>query len=538
MMKNTLYNRISSLIVVFIILISGCASVNDRKTEVSLNYTEEDVRLSEIQRINDLLKDEPLKALWRALIFNDEDVKNRCIEVCREKLDENIEQNNYIDAKTYCISLKTAGWDKASEYMKKIDSYYYSDVPGFSENNKKPGSITDCVNATVTIWVDKGLKLQNGSGYADIVVGSGFFIDKRGYIVTNNHVIEDLVNPKNEGYSRLYIKLLSDIDTKIPAKVIGYDPVLDLALLKTEIEPEFVLSLGSSKDLSVGDKISAIGAPVGLDGTLTSGIISSVDRKLLTLGSYFQVDAAVNSGNSGGPIIDENKNVQAVVFAGMISYEGLNFAIPVEYLKQDLPLLYRGEKTVHSWIGAYGHTKRHGNKKVGLDVQYVMPGSVSDFAGLKQGDVITAVDGKPVSTIEDFQYYFMGYSAGTVVTCDYLRDDEKKSTIIYLEQRSENPLLDIYNSDYYANSFIPFFGLQLIPTSSSRRKDFIVKSIIKGTAADELGFSENDPLTVFNLKLDKKNKYLIAQIYTKRKKKGFMDITLQMVSAFDNPYYF
>ena len=76
------------------------------------------------------------------------------------------------------------------------------------------------------------------------------------------------------------------------------------------------------------------------------------------MGKVFQIDAAVNAGNSGGPLIDSNRRVQAVVFAGMLQYQGLNFAIPVEYLKQELPLLYKGEELKHNWLGAYGHTKR------------------------------------------------------------------------------------------------------------------------------------------------------------------------------------
>ena len=90
----------------------------------------------------------------------------------------------------------------------------------------------DCVNATVTIWVDKGIAIHNGMGFADRVLGSGFFIDRKGYIVTNHHVISDMVDPKYEGYSRLYVKLAADQDTRIPAKVIGFDKIHDLALLK------------------------------------------------------------------------------------------------------------------------------------------------------------------------------------------------------------------------------------------------------------------------------------------------------------------
>ena len=103
--------------------------------------------------------------------------------------------------------------------------------------------------------------------------------------------------------------------------------------------------------MSVGDKISAIGTPIGLEGTLTSGIISSIGRKMTTLGNVFQIDAAVNSGNSGGPLIDEKYKVQAIVFAGMLQFQGLNFAIPVEYLKLLLPRLYYGGEILHPFVG-------------------------------------------------------------------------------------------------------------------------------------------------------------------------------------------
>ena len=140
----------------------------------------------------------------------------------------------------------------------------------------------------------------------------------------------------------------------------------------------------------------------------------------------------------------------------------------------------------------------------------------------------------------------MGHNVGTVLKCKYISSDEnlengenpEKETLIYLERRSNQPVVEIYKSDYYSKAFIPFFGLELIPTSSSRKKSFMVKNVIRGTAADELGFSENDKLVVGKVKLDDNNKYLIAQVSTQRKKKGFMDISLMLSTPYDSPYYF
>ena len=527
-------------------LLFGCSSVKKIENPISLDYTQEDVVKNEIETIRKLKSSEPTKALWRSYLLGNKDILQECIDHCLIQLDLSIEEKDYFEAKKYVISLESVDVKVEKDKKNLIESFYATDIPGFGKNSLEPKTIEDCVNATVTILVDKGLAIKNGIGFADGVVGSGFFIDERGYIITNYHVIKDLVDPTYEGFSRLYVKLQEDLDTKIPAKVIGYDSILDLALIKAELDPKFVLNLGSSEKLKVGTEISAIGAPIGLDGTLTTGVISTAERKLNTLGTYFQVDAAINSGNSGGPLIDKNHNVQAVVFAGIPSFQGLNFAIPVEYLWQILPLMYKGDEVYHSWIGAYGHTKRKGKEKVGLEVQYILPGGVAHRAGLKENDVIISVNGKSIKTIDDFQFVLMGHNVGTVLKCKYISSDEnlengenpEKETLIYLEKRSNQPVVEIYKSDYYSKAFIPFFGLELIPTSSSRKKSFMVKNVIRGTAADELGFSENDKLVVGKVKLDDNNKYLIAQVSTQRKKKGFMDISLMLSTPYDSPYYF
>lgn len=529
-----------------IILLFGCSSVKKIENPISLDYTQEDVAKNEIETIRKLKSSDPTKALWRSYLLGNKNILQECIDHCLIQLDLSIEEKDYFEAKKYVISLESVDVKVEKDKKNLIESFYATDIPGFGKNSLEPKTIEDCVNATVTILVDKGLAIKNGIGFADGVVGSGFFIDERGYIITNYHVIKDLVDPTYEGFSRLYVKLQEDLDTKIPAKVIGYDLILDLALIKAELDPKFVLNLGSSEKLKVGTEISAIGAPIGLDGTLTTGVISTAERKLNTLGTYFQVDAAINSGNSGGPLIDKNHNVQAVVFAGIPSFQGLNFAIPVEYLWQILPLMYKGDEVYHSWIGGYGHTKRKGKEKVGLEVQYILPGGVAHRAGLKENDVIISVNGKSIKTIDDFQFVLMGHNVGTVLKCKYISSDEKfengenpeKETLIYLEKRSNQPVVEIYKSDYYSKAFIPFFGLELIPTSSSRKKSFMVKNVIRGTAADELGFSENDKLVVGKVKLDDNNKYLIAQVSTQRKKKGFMDISLMLSTPYDSPYYF
>ena len=505
-----------------------------------IDYSDELMVKNEIDRINSYIEKEPIRALWRAVLLGQEDILSKCVNNVTELLDKAFEEKNHLLVKKYYTSLKAI--DKAPKKYSdaEVNSVLSEDIPGLSkENNKAPKTIEDCIDATCTIWVDRGIKVENGAGYADIIIGSGFFIDDRGYLVTNYHVIDSMVDPKYEGFSRLYIKLPSDMDTKIKAKVVGYDKLLDLALLKVEIEPEFVFNLGSSEGLRVGDKISAIGTPIGLEGTLTSGIISYTDRKLLNLGSVFQIDAAVNSGNSGGPLIDQNMNVQAIVFAGMLEFQGLNFAIPVEYLIQELGAMYTQGEVIHPWIGSYGRTKKHGTKKIGLEVQYVMPGGSAAMSGLKAGDVIVEIDGNNISSLDDFQFVMLAYEPETLLKCKYIdNDDNIQECYIYLDKRPKAPAVEIYNTDYVTHSFIPLFGMELVASSTLNKKSFTISNVLPGSAADELSFSSNDVIEIRDVSFDDEMEAVYVQVYTKRRKKGYLDIVIGLGSPYDSPNYF
>jgi S1-C subfamily serine protease len=543
-MKFSVTEKILAACLASAVLIS-CRTLHEPKTVYEpLNYTEQDIYDAEVKRITSLAETSPVEALWSAELLKDEAARQLCAQKVEEKYRKAVDDRDYYAALTYCRSLDAAG-EGETEYggmtRQKLEEEFTKNIPGLTpEKEYLPKTIQDCINATVTVWVDRGISIKNGAGYADRVIGSGFFIDRKGYIVTNHHVIADIVDPKNEKYSRLYVKLASDTDTRIPAKVVGYDAVLDLALLKAEVDAPFVLSLGSSADLSIGDKVSAIGTPLGLDGTLTQGIVSAISRKLFTTGSVLQIDAAVNSGNSGGPLIDSQMRVQAIVFAGMLQYQGLNFAIPVEYLRQDLPMMYHGGKREHPWTGSYGHTKKSGDGRTseGLEVQYVMPGGSASRAGFSENDVITSVNGTAVSSIEDMQDILRNYIPGTIIRCAYMNAAGKGERLVYLEDRPENPGYTVYQSDLLTGSFVPIFGMKLINASTMNRHSYAVTEIIKGGIADESGFSVNDPITVSDVKFSDDSSSIYAELYTRKSKKGFLDIAMGMTAALDSPYYF
>jgi len=525
-----------------------CACVSEKlpsRVEENLDYTQKDVHDAEAKRVYELLQKNPVEALWRSLILADKEISDECAGYARDALASHVEQKDYVESWIIYNSLVTAGYESlAANVMDKaaMRAFYFDGVPGITgKSQPRLEKISDYIQGTVTVWVDLGIKVQNGMGYAARVIGSGFFIDSRGYIVTNHHVIEELVNPKSSGYGKVFIKMAENSDERIPARVVGYDSVHDLALLKTEAKVPYVFNLGSKSQLNVGSVIYAIGSPLGLERTLTSGVVSASDRKLFTTGSVVQIDAAVNSGNSGGPCIDKDGVVQGVVFAGIASYQGLNFAIPIEYLKQDLPILYRGGERKFPWIGAYGRTAKAGRVSYGLEVQYVKPGSAMARAGMKAGDVVVRLDGKKVGTLEDAQDILRDHVPGSIIACEYLEGgsyEAKKECLLFLTERPKNPGYDIYQGDMVKNSFVAIFGMELASSSVENSKTYVVKRVIPGSAADENGFSENDPLTIGRIQFNDDKSAIMVAFSTKNRRNGYLDINIAMQAMLDSPYYF
>ncbi|MGP1529830.1 MAG: S1C family serine protease [Treponema sp.] len=410
--------------------------------------------------------------------------------------------------------------------------------------------------ACVTIWVDLGLKVEKGVGSANRVIGSGFFIDPSGYIVTNYHVIQSEVDPEYEGYSRLYIKVSNSsgqTSARIPAKVIGWDPLFDLALLKTEMKPEAVFVLGSSADLKIGSKVYAMGSPVGLEQTLTSGIVSARNRQLFALGTALQIDVPVNPGNSGGPLIDESGRVQAIVFAGLADYEGLNFAIPVELLQTVLPHLYEGGKVPHSWTGGYGRTVEGfaGEDIKGVQLVYAIPGSPA--AQIPQGAVITQINGTAVHSLEVLQKALLQISPDTLVVVSgyepLSRDTlianentgklEQKDWYLITQTRPDKPAKQIYYKDSKEHAALPLYGLHL--ESAGKRNAFRIKEVLPDSYADEAGFSSGDYIEISALELEEDedmDEFLCMYVYAKRRKGGYLESFMEFPTYLDSSSYF
>ncbi len=394
--------------------------------------------------------------------------------------------------------------------------------PSFKEFLNQEGTPIDFMVGTVTIWVNKGIRLEQGMGYADRVIGSGFFIDKRGYLVTNYHVIESEVDPEYSGFSRLYIRLPGEQGDKIPAEVVGWDPVFDIALLKTSMEPGYIFSFKDDAEYVPGDKIYAIGSPGGLENTITSGIISATGRKLLEMGDTIQVDVPINSGNSGGPLLNESGELIGVVFAGIEQFEGVNFAIPSNWLSSRIPSFYQGERQNIPWMGLSVY-----EGKSGLEALYTYPASPVERCGIHPGDKLLSVNGVSVTTAQEVQKIMLSLDGQRIIAADWRRGEEEFSTIINLEERPVVPLEQALEIDSIERLVLPLFGMDIESTGS---KNYVIKKVYPGMTAEETGLSENDPLTIYDWNYEEEYQVLLIEIRVKKRKAGFMESVVQIAA--------
>ncbi len=386
------------------------------------------------------------------------------------------------------------------------------------------------LGATVTIYVDRGIRVERGIGYPDRVIGSGFFIDPRGYLLTNYHVISSEVDPKYEGYSRLYIRLSEKSTERVPARVVGYDRIFDLALVKAEVTPAFVLSAAPDVPVKPGGSIVAIGSPGGLENTVTSGIVSAVGRRFLQMGDAIQVDVPLNPGNSGGPLLNGDGQLIGIVFAGIEQFEGVNFAVPFHWVNRVLPDLYEANEARHSWLGLSVH-EQNGS----LRVVYVVPGEAADQAGIRQGDILEGVNGVRYTTIRDAQEALLDLDAPSLVTVTWKRGEETRQGVLALSARPFSPLELALKRDSRDNLFYPLFGLKIERAGGFLwSTNYVIKEVLQGSVADETGLSENDPLSIQGWKVDEENRFALLRLFVKRKKSGFLESAIQLAAYLES----
>jgi S1-C subfamily serine protease len=298
---------------------------------------------------------------------------------------------------------------------------------------------------------------SEGGGTA---TGSGFVIDSEGHILTNNHVVENA--------DRVEVKL-GDSDKTYAAKVVGADPATDLALLDVEAPSDQLhpLTLGHSAEMEVGDPVVAIGNPFGLDRTVTSGIVSALQRQIqapngFSITNVIQTDAAINPGNSGGPLINSGGEViginsQIETGGGGNGNVGIGFAIPIDTVRSEIQQLIDHGEVEHAYLGISGGTVTPDlasavnlSVKEGVIVQEVVKGGPAAKAGVRGGntsatidgaevslggDIITEVEGKKVKGMEEVVEIVNRAQPGDELRLTLVRDGETKTATVTLGER-------------------------------------------------------------------------------------------------------
>lgn len=307
-----------------------------------------------------------------------------------------------------------------------------------------------------------------------IGTGSGVIVSPDGYIVTNNHVIEEA--------SELEVTLNNNAN--YAAKVIGTDPNSDLALLKIEAEEELpYLTFGDSDRSAVGEWVLAVGNPFNLTSTVTAGIISAKARSISTANnlSFIQTDAAVNPGNSGGALVNtkgELIGINTAIKSRTGSYVGYSFAIPSNTAKKVIEDLLEFGKVQRGILGisalraeSIEAIKRGLNEIEGVYISEVSEGSGAELAGLQSGDIIKRVDGLPIKNFTALTGYLSSKRPGDKVEIIYDRDDEQLSALVTL---TENETADLNR-----------LGLRVQNLNQNLKKKYKRKEGVIITAASE-----------------------------------------------------
>ncbi|HTS46957.1 MAG TPA: Do family serine endopeptidase [Bryobacteraceae bacterium] len=350
--------------------------------------------------------------------------------------------------------------------------------------------------------------------------GTGFIVDKNGYIITNHHVIAKVDHIK--------VKLHTD-DTEYRARVVGIDPETDLAVLKIDPKsPLTPVSIGNSDAVQVGDWAVAIGSPFGLEASVTAGIVSALGRDIggqLQLQRFIQTDAAINPGNSGGPLLDirgEVIGVNTMIATQSGGYQGIGFALPINMVARVYNDIIKSGKVTRGSIGvSWSKTDKPELFKAlgtnqGVLVGAVQKGGPSDKAGLKAEDIIVAMNGKPVKDGDDLVSRVADTPVGTTVGLTVDRDGKKMDFKVTIMDRAEvfkdrPEFAELQQQQPAADEPKPEeaqykFGIKLHSLTDAERTNMgiqskgglVVRSVDEGSFAEDMGLMENDVILAIN----------------------------------------
>jgi len=333
-------------------------------------------------------------------------------------------------------------------------------------------------------------------------LGSGFIIDQDGYIVTNNHVIENADK----------IEVILKDEKEYEAEIIGRDPNTDLALIKIKSESNLpTLKFGDSNETKIGQWVLAIGNPFGLEHTVTAGIVSAKGR-IIGSGPYddfIQTDASINPGNSGGPLLNMSGEVIGINTAIIASGQGIGFAIPVNMAKGIIDQLKNSGEVTRGWLGVgiqdlspevaeyYGI-----EKDKGVLVTEVFPGDPADKAGIRPKDIIVSVNGNPVDSSRDLTRTIADIGVGAVAKIKVLRDGKTKTLKANIAKREDAKLLTKRTPKEHQDEL----GMRVADLTPEMARRFNIKAgegiivvgVASGSKAEESGLRVGDLIKEVN----------------------------------------
>ncbi len=317
-------------------------------------------------------------------------------------------------------------------------------------------------------------------------MGSGFFIEADGYLVTNNHVVEDATS----------IKVQLPDGREFDAEIIGSDAPTDVALLKVDGVTDMpTVAFGDDRHLRVGDWVVAVGNPFGLGGTVTAGIVSSIERDI-GMGpytDYIQIDAPINQGNSGGPTFDLSGRVigmNSAIFSPSGGSVGIGFAIPSTTVQQVVAQLKESGSVARGWLGVQIQNLTPDMAASlgvpdakGAIVANVVENSPAERAGFQQGDVVTSVNGEDIDDQRDLTRRVGNLAAGDTATFVILRGGQQQTLTANIERRDEEQVASaatVPGNGSVAPSATESLGLSLMPLNQLARQQFNIDESIDG----------------------------------------------------------
>lgn len=335
-------------------------------------------------------------------------------------------------------------------------------------------------------------------------LGSGFILNREGYIVTNNHVIENA--------DQVQVKLKNG--NEYDAEIIGTDPNTDLALIKIEADEKLpTLDLGDSNVIKIGEWVVAIGNPFGLEHTVTAGIISAKGR-VIGAGPYddfIQTDASINPGNSGGPLLNMKGEVIGINTAIVAGGKGIGFAIPSNLAQDIIAQLKQSGEVTRGWLGVgiqelNDELKEYYNVDSGVLVSQVFPGDPADKAGMKPHDIIVAVNGKAVDSPRKLSRAVADMSPGEKAEIKFIREGKTRTMKIELVKREEEKVAGRTRGQDPGSMEDAGLGMNLTDITPEIAKQYnledtrgvIVSQVAQKSKAAEAGFQKGDIIREVN----------------------------------------